>query len=142
VDPWLTSRIVVAVALALCVTSVVVAGWKVWNWRHHRRWRRPLHRRLAPVVGMPMAGPMRHITIPRDRSWVRVKFPQEFAPDGNSRADVVRIVAEAVGIEAPEAEWRKTGPDPMVTVTTSKPPPDRVTLADLMPAVRQAKPDE
>lgn len=141
-DPWLTSRLAMSAASLLCAAAAAAAVAGVKNYRHRRRWVRPLHRRTAAMIGMPMAGPLRHITIPRDRTGAVIRLPQDFTTDVAGRAEIVRTVAETVGIEQPEASWRLAGPAPMVTITSSQPPPAMVTLAQLRPLIERGRPDE
>ena len=54
---WLTVNLLVTAALAAAGYGAWRLYRRVLRWRHHRRWVRPLHRALTPVLGAP---PPRH----------------------------------------------------------------------------------
>ena len=118
----------------LCVAAVFLAFW----WRHYRRFVAPLRRALHEKHGAGHRRPQ----IARDRSKVVVRFPRAFAFDAKERQALVETVVAKTGIESPEPVWRLAGPAPMLTLTVSHPPPPRVVLADVLPDVRRARPDE
>jgi hypothetical protein len=144
---WLTDRRqavililgAVLVSLAACAALLIVA---LVSYRHRRRWVRPLHKRTHALIGVAKAGPMRHLTVARDRSHAQIRLPQDWSADASGRSELVRVTAETLGIEAPEASWRLAGPAPMLTLTTSQPPPVKVTLPDVRGHIEAARPDE
>lgn len=138
----LTVRCLWAAAGVGVVYGALRAYFAVRRHRHHRTWLRPLHTALSGVVGVPLtAPPSSWLKVERDRSKAVVQLPSGFHADDKTRENIVRVVAQRVGMESPEASWRLAGPDPLLTLTTSSPPPQRVNLADLRPHLEAAGPD-
>ena len=136
--------LIAARAFTVAVLAVVAAcgvAWGCWRayrrvcrWQHHRRWVKPLHRTLTPVLG---AAPPR-LEIERDRSRVVVGLPEAFTGGDRDREDVTRAVTAKLAIEAPDATWKLDGRKPQVTFMRSEPPPSRVLWADVEAAIRAA----
>lgn len=129
----------------LAVLAACAAGYCAWwmygrarRWRHHRKWVRPLHRTLTPVLG---AAPPR-LEIEPDRSKVVVGLPQEFTGSDSGKEEIARAVTVKLALEAPDADWTLTGRKPQVTFTRSQPPPSKVTWRDIEAAVTAAGPAE
>jgi hypothetical protein len=135
---WVT----VAILAVLAAAGAGYGAWwlyrRVLRWRHHRRWVRPLHRALTPVLGAP---PPR-LAIEPDRSKVVVGVPVEFTGSDKEREAITRAVTTKLAIEAPDASWKLHGKNPQVTFTQSEPPPARVSWDDVAAAVRAAAPNE
>jgi hypothetical protein len=136
--------------LALGVSAAVLAGyggvraWRAGYRRKHRRtWIDPLHVALAPLVGVPLPNPPASwITVEPDRSAARLTLPPGFNDDARARERLVSVAAAKLGLEAPEVSWKLAGPEPMLTLTRSAPPPARVTYDDIADVISSAGPDE
>jgi hypothetical protein len=135
---WLTVAI-------LAVLAAAGAGYGTWwlyrrvlRWRHWRRWVRPLHRALTPVLGAPPS----RLAIEPDRSRVVVGVPVEFTGSDKEREAITRAVTTKLAIEAPDASWKLHGKNPQVTFTQSEPPPSRVSWDDVAAAIRAAAASE
>ena len=145
---WLASPQVTGWALILCFTvSVMVVTWRAWRllagWRHHRVWLRPLHLAAHEVAQIDRRRrPGEWLQVEPDRSRAVLALPSGWPADAADKQRLVAIAAAKLGMEAPEASWRLAGPKPQLELTTSQPPPVRVALADVMPAIDRAKPDE
>jgi hypothetical protein len=134
---WATVNTLAAVTL----TGAGFGGWwlyrRVLRWQHRRRWVRPLHRALTPVLGAPP-----RLEIEPDRSRVIVGVPVEFTGSDKEREAVTRAVTTKLAIEAPDASWRLHGKNPQVTFTQSEPPPSCVSWDDMAAAVHAAAANE
>ena len=131
---WLTVNLLVTAVLA-------AAGYGAWRlyrripqWRHTRRWVRPLRRALTPALGAPPS----RLEIEPDRSGVIIGVPVEFTGSEKEREAITRAVTTKLAIEAPDVSWKLHGTRPQVTFTQSEPPPSSVSWADVEAAVRRA----
>jgi hypothetical protein len=137
-----------AAVLALAVLALAVIGclrlWRAARRRRHRRtWIDPPHVALAPLAGVPLPNPPSSwIAVEPDRSQARFALPPGFNDDARQREKLAATAAAKLGLEAPEVRWKLAGPEPMLTLLRSAPPPDRVTYGDVADAVDRAGPDE
>ena len=135
-----TAFLVTAALLAAAAAAgAACGGWRAYlrtrRWRHHRKWVRPLHRALIPVLG---AAPAR-LAVDADRSRVVVGLPVEFTASDRDKEEITRAVTAKLAIEAPDADWSALhGKRPVVTFTRSQPPPSRVKWADVEQAISGA----
>jgi hypothetical protein len=121
--------------LAAIGVAIVLGCWRAWvRWRkrkHRCAWVEPLHAVCARIVGWPVANaPSSWIReLPEDRSMVRLALPpgKDFS-DPKDQEKIVRAASRALGIEAPDPKWALAGPEPMLTIRQSVPPPDEVLL--------------
>lgn len=138
VNPLVMRTASLAAALVLFLLLVAAGVWLAFAWRHHRRFVRPTRGALEKRHGLGQ----QRLQIARDRSEVRLALPQAWAGDSKERQALIEVLTAKTGIESPEASWRLAGPAPMLMLTVSKPPPARVALADVIPEIRRARPDE
>jgi len=144
----LFERTVTLVSLAVAAVAGVAFGiWRALLWwrgrRHHRTWVHPAHLVAAPLAGHPVAmDPRDWLSIEPDRSRVVAELPADFNHDSKGRQRLADTLATKLGIEAPEVRYQLAGPSPRLELTQSAPPPDLVTLDDIMPAIESARPDE
>ena len=139
-----------ATLITLAVVLAVGTGLGVWatvlwfaRMKHRRTWIRPAHIQAAPVVGLPVAtSPAAWLEVARDRSRVVAQLPPHWQADEATKRRLVDVLSAKLAIEAPEARYQLAGPKPTLEITQSAPPPPLVTLADAMPAIRAAGPDE
>lgn len=145
---WLASRRLALAWTAAALTGAAAgASWRAWRWaagrRHRSNWLYPLHITLGPVLSVPLtARPESWLEVAPDRSRAVIALPSNFDFDAKVQQRVLAIASAKLGMEAPEAEWRKAGPTPLLTLTASAPPPARVALADIREALEQAGDDE
>lgn len=141
--------------LAVLVTGgVLVAGWSTYKgvtWWRTRKIRRqvinPMRAALAHRVGQhPKARP----------DWISVRPGYTTNPDKPVVIDLppgFDRAAHGEGLEAaaldrlpsvrePIVSWHNYGATPTVTIAARSAPPARVELAELMPAIEAARPDE
>jgi hypothetical protein len=132
------------------LAALILAGLGFGGWRAHRAWQRrawrrswlyPPHKTVAPMLNLPLAiNPESYLRLALDRSRVTLELPPGF---GSTR-DMERLeqaVSATLAIEAPDAEWDRSGARPYVTFTSSR-TPARVRLADIGDAIAKAGPDE
>jgi hypothetical protein len=112
--------------------------WQARSWR--RSWLYPLHKTLAPMVGVPLAvNPASYLALEPDRSRVAIELPVGF----RSTRDLERLeqaVTATLAIEAPDVEWDRSGAKPNVIFTSSR-TPAKVTLADIRDDITSSGPD-
>lgn len=134
--------------LAIAAAAAVAYGcWRAVHWvqmyKHYRTWVGPAHLVAAPLVGIPVAAdPGSWLEVAPDRSLVVAQLPPGWNGDGVAKARLVSTLTGKLGIEAPEVRWQLAGPKPRLEIMQSAPLPPMVTLADMMPAIEAAKPDE
>ena len=136
-----------AVLVAALTAALGLGGWRGWvagcRWRHHRTYVQPLHRRLAREIGVPAtARPATYLEIPEHRRTAVVHLPEDFDPAPKALEAVQRHVTQTLALEAPDVKTHLAGRDRHVTFTQSKPPPARVSFADLRQAVAATGPDD
>jgi hypothetical protein len=140
------ATVTVAVLLACATAGLGLGAW----WTHHRvrelahtrKYVRPLHVALAPQIGHPLAiRPKGWLTIPRDfgqaeGAQIRLGLPPGFLGTSDAKKIIMTALTDKLGIEDGSLSFHTVGPEPYALVTTSTPPPARVTFSD--PAVRAA----
>ena len=113
-------------------------AWQPRSWR--RSWLYPLHKTIAPMVGVPLAvNPASYLALEPDRSKVAIELPVGF----RSTRDLERLeqaVSATLAIEAPDVEWDRSGAKPNVIFTSSR-TPARVTLTDIRDDITSSGPD-
>jgi hypothetical protein len=110
--------------------------------QHYRKWMRPAHLAACNVAQIPAGRrPSSWLEVAYDRSWAKAQLPPGWPADDKDKQRLIAILTAKLGMEA-DAAWRLAGPKPVLELTVSQPPPDRVTLADIMPAIEAARPDE
>lgn len=133
--------------LVSAVLGAALGAWAAVAWlramKHRRTWIQPAHLVAAPIVGLPIASnPAAWLDVAPDRSRVVAELPRAWQADAATRARLVEVLSSRLAIEAPEVRWQLAGPKPRLELAQSAPPPSLVTLADVMTAIRAAKPDE
>jgi len=136
-----------ATLLAVAVLGLVLGVWASAAWframKHRRTWIDPAHLVAAPLVGLPVASsPAAWLSVAVDRSLVVAELPPAWQADAALKARLVDVLSSKLAIEAPQVRWQLAGPKPRLEITQSAPPPALVPLADVMPAIKDAKPDE
>lgn len=116
-----------------------------WQQRrsHHRRWVRPAYMAARDIAGWPEGEqPGKWLTVAPDRSLVTAKLPVGWKGEASEQARLGQVLATRLGIDSPVVRWQLAGHAPKVELTQSPPPPGRTVLADALPALERAKPDE
>ena len=149
-------RVMTALAAGLLTAVVIAATWLTgrrlaefrehpWHKRpwelvtHRRRYVRPLHGALTPVLGAPPA----RLRVSGDRSRVVLALPAAFTGAPKDKEEVTRAIAAKLALEAPDADWGSLhGRRPEVVFTRSQPPPETVTWDDIQRSVERARPEE
>ncbi len=130
--------------IGLLVLFSCYRAYRRWQRRKHRRaWIEPLHAICAPIVGWPRANPPHSwLAVEPDRSKAVLQLPpgEDFS-DPKRKEHVVRAAAQVLGIESPEPSWKLAGPEPVLTITPTRPPPDKVLLADVRELLDTTGPD-
>lgn len=143
VNPQATGYGIVFLSLFLCIFAIWQAVHAAVSYRFRRVWLRPLHKRLAPKVGVELSRP--------PQSWikdavpgasVRLEFPAGFTATAKEEEEIARVAAYALAIESPEPSWQRAGPKPKLALAAAEAPPPQVTLADVRADLDQVKPDE
>lgn len=136
-------------ALATVATAGVALGlW--WGHRtvrelaHVRRHVRPLHVALAPHIGHPLAlYPKKWLSIPRDfgaeGSQIRIGLPPGFLATPDAKRIIMTALTDKLAIEDGSLTFHTVGPEPYALVSTSTPPPARVTFASAREAIESAR---
>ncbi len=128
--------------LELPVTVAERALPPVQRLQHYRKWMRPAHLAACGVAQIPRGRrPGSWLEIAPDRSWAKAQLPPGWPADDKDKQRLVAILTAKLGMEA-EPAWRLAGPKPVLELTESQPPPERVTLAGIMPAIEAARADE
>lgn len=110
--------------------------------QHYRKWMRPAHLAACNVAQIPSGRrPGSWLEVAYDRSWAKAQLPPGWPADDKDKQRLVAILTAKLGMEA-DAAWRLAGPKPVLELTASEPPPARVTLADIRPAIEAAQADE
>lgn len=136
---WLTVSLLAAATLAAAGHGTWQLYRRIPQWRHRRRWVRPLRRALAPVLGSP---PPR-LQIESDRSAVIVGVPVEFTGSDREREAIIRAVTTKLALDAPAVSWAHLRDRrPYVAFTQSDPPPPAVDWDDVAAAVGRAGPKQ
>jgi hypothetical protein len=150
-------RATVWLLASLTACGLTGAGWQLWlrvtRRQRQRTWLHPLHLAAHELAGVPRAvAASSWITAELDDSGAvrsaRLALPAGWPADAKDEQRLVAVAAAKLGIEAPEASWRKAGPAPMLTLTHSEPPPGfyeygKGELGELLAdAVATARPDE
>jgi len=139
--------VTLAVITAVFLAAAGLAGWRLWvtcrRWRHHRTYVRPLHRRIAPEIGVPVSvRGAAYLEIPEHRHSAIVHLPEDFDPAPKALEAVQRHVTQTLALEAPDVKTHLAGRDRQITFTQSKPPPGKVPLADIRQAIAATGPDD
>ena len=113
-----------------------------------RTWLHPAHLSLHELAGIPRAQ--------RASSWIsvetgkdssvrsaRLALPSGWPADAKDRDRLIARAATQLGIEAPDtAGSRWAGPEPILVLTRSEPPPAEVSWDDVAEAVERAHSNE
>jgi hypothetical protein len=141
-----------ATAVALLAAATAGLGFGAW-WTHRqvrelahsRRYVKPLHVALAPQIGHALAiRPKGWLTIPRnfgqvEGSQLRLGLPPGFLATAEAKRIIMTALTDKLGIEDGSVTFHAVGPEPYALVTTSTPPPDRVSFATARAAIEAAR---
>lgn len=124
------------------IVAAVAGIDKGRHWRHERAVIRPLRLAVARFVGQPdgargwIDAPRRYAIDPERP--VVISLPQGF--DRNALGDQLVLAAldRLPAIKEPITSWHNSGPHPTVKIHARPAPPERVTLAELLPAIHAA----
>jgi Helicase HerA, central domain len=120
--------------------SLLVAGWQLmgWarQWRHCRRWVRPLEVALRPQLGYPPNMPARSwLSIPRDLAedpeGVRVYLPAGFIGRQRERELIQTTVIAKLALGDVNVSWRLVSRQHFVQFTAKARPPAKVLFRDV-----------
>lgn len=131
-----------ATQLAGTVAGPVVSGWAGWKTghaaalaRHRRRWVRPAHEVLAPMLGYPRRTPPgRYLHIPLNFQEsggdpVVVLVPHDFAGDPERQAQITAALRTVLSLAETRETWRLVGRLHQLEVrTVRKYLPTKITL--------------
>lgn len=144
---WVT----VQTAFALLCAAFAASVWWAWRLltqrRRQRTWLHPLHLAAHELAGHPRAIAAKSwITPELDASGAvvsaRLALPPGWPADAKDEQRLVSVASAKLGIEAPEASWRRAGPAPLLVLTQSLPPPGHVKMADLIGELASCRDDE
>lgn len=133
-----------AAGAVVLVLVAVLAVRKARELSHVRRYVRPLHCALAPVLGVPLAArPQSWLTVPRDFTQaegakVRLALPAGFLTTADAKRVIMTAITDKLAIESASVEFATVGKAPAAIVTTTAPPPSRVTFEQVKTQIRQA----
>lgn len=146
-EPLLTLGFVILAVLAM----LALAGWRIRRAlaarAERRTWLHPLHLAAHELAGHPRAVPARSwITTELDVTGAVVsaelKLTEGWPADEKDKQRLVSIASQKLAIESAEPKWRLAGPTPLLRLVHSPPPPDRVSMSELLPELLACKPDE
>ena len=107
------------------------------------KWLRPAHLRTHRLAEIDYRrAPHAWLEAAPDRSWARAQLPAGWSGDDAARRALVSTLSAAFGMESPEPSWHLAGPKPVLTLVVAKPPPPAVSLAQVLPFIEAAGPDE
>jgi hypothetical protein len=141
----------VTVALLLTAASAGLGFGAWWTHRkvrelaHTRKYVKPLHVALAPQIGHPLATrPKGWLSIPRDfgqveGSQIRLGLPPGFLGTAEAKRIIMTALTDKLAVEGASVAFHTVGAEPYALVTTSTPPPDRVTFASARAAIESAR---
>lgn len=144
---WFLARSLRGALLTAGIIAVLALAAAVWlgflgyrRLRHHRMWVAPLHRALAPQVGLSSGERASSwLNVERDRSAASITLPSHFPGHQRHKDAVVSTVAAKLALESPSVEWALEGPRPVVRFISRPAPPPSVTLDDLRSALSAAR---
>jgi hypothetical protein len=143
-DPAATVAALAATAAVALIGLVVLAVRKVRELSHTRRYVRPLHRALAPVIGVPLATrPGSWLTVPRDYARadgarISLALPEDFLATADAKRAIMTAIGDKLAIEDSRVEWRTVGKSPAAIITMSAPPPGMAAFGQLRPQIEAA----
>jgi len=126
-------------ALVLAVLGWQFTGW-LRDWRHRRRWIRPLDIALRPQLGYPPNMPARSwLSVPPDladdEEGVRVHLPAAFVGRRIERQRIEDTVTSKLALGDVNVHWRLVSRNHYLQFTAKARPPARVLFRDV--AVRE-----
>jgi hypothetical protein len=136
--------------VSVMVISVVLLTEFFWRMRktkirlgNNKTVAKPLHKSLAPVVGMPLAAkPGQWINVSQDRSLVRANLPKNYHPNEGERNKVSAIIRDVGGMtEDALITWNLKDSNSYVEMKSATPPPDKVVLQDVIHAIESSTQD-
>lgn len=129
--------------LALAVAALVMAR-TVREWNHARVYVRPLHRALAPFVGVPLATrPQAWLTVPRgfaeaESAEIRISLPEGFLTTADAKRAIALAVTDKLALEDAALSFRTVGRKAAAIITTTAPPPRAAGFAQLREVIDHA----
>jgi hypothetical protein len=121
----------------LAVTAAAGAGYGAWRGRrwaqgyqHRKNYVKPLHIRLAPVAGIPVANrPESWLQVPPDLSHAVLTWPKGAQiPKPQERQEIESVAASTLGMKGAKTKWQFTGPRMQLRLTPPVPAPRWVFL--------------
>jgi len=147
-DVTATERFLMRLSLDAVALTLMFAGALAWQWRHYRRWLRPLHlaaHQLAEIPRGRSPAPWSvnpWLRIDRDRTHVTAALPAGWPADEKDKQRLVAIIVAKTGIPNPCPSWHLAGPKPMLELNSAEPPPAKVPLVNARPYIERARSDE
>jgi len=147
VKPRVTLVVLGCAAICALLLMTILVIVLVMRRKRRKTWLVPLHLAAHELAGIPRAA--------RASSWISVKLdeskavagarlalPPGWPADEKDKQRLVAIASAKLAIEAPQATWRNAGPSPQLILAQSEPPPVRVSLESVRPAIDSARPDD
>jgi len=150
---WTHPARTVAVAAVLGLLAALWGSWRAWRaWQRHdtyRRYVRPLHAALSPILGLPSTTrPLDYLEIPqtfrtREETPARIGLPQGFNPAPANREMVAGAALSYLGLNEDNTDliWHFVA-DPVLELKMAPQPPDRVNWADHLELMESLPPGE
>ncbi|MDN5915123.1 MAG: ATP-binding protein [Pseudonocardia sp.] len=144
-----TPAVVTGVAWVLAGLIGVWGSWGLWRrvqtHEHHTRYLRPLHDALRTSVGQTATRPEQWLHIPRDFQEnpgveMRIDLPSAYDASDGTANHIKTVVRNKLGLASDTTfHFHTAGNRPYVTCQEPVRPPTKVTYADIMARISQAK---
>ena len=156
---WVAPQIVTIALIVTFSLSVAWAAWRLMRWhggRNDRRtWQIPAHKALHEIANWPHAKRAGSwITVTTEATAIggdkgtsvvsaRLELPSGWPADAKDRERLAANAATIFGIEAPDTSGSKwAGPEPILMLARSEPPPSLVKWEQVADAVEAAHSNE
>lgn len=135
---------IVAVIIIMIIADIVLSIRRTKTGHtNNKTVTRPLHYALAPEIGIPLtAKPGQWITMSPDRSNIRLDLPKNFHPKEGQKNRITSIIQDVAGMQSDSAlTWNLQGDNSYAEMKSAEPPPDKVVLGDVYPAIEASTQD-
>jgi hypothetical protein len=136
--------------LTVVLLVLILIGDLVWSLKGLRRNKgntkrivTPLHRALAPEVGVPLAArPGQWIRMSEDRTNVRFDLPKNFHPSEGQRNRMTSMIRDIAGMQGDSVlTFNVEGNNSYAEMKSANPPPEKVFLKDVYQAIDKSSQD-
>lgn len=135
-----------ATALALTLALVGLLGYSLYRAMKavqassfRSEWLTPAHDTVAPLIGVATSlKPKDWIELSNDRQWAMFHLPSGWSDTDSHKEHIVKVAGEMLGMEEPDPTWRLRGPEPLLILDASDPPPEEVYLGNVMSAIEKS----